>query len=501
MTWRRALEASFLLTILSGLSPLAARADLQPNDFTGAGITALFPNSDGYSAASASYNLRLSFAPSAIAYPKSPNDVSEIVKLGAANNLNVVARSGGHSYIDNGLGGKNGTLVIDLSNMKGISIDPSSHVATIETGNRLGNVAVELNNAGRALPHGTCPYVGIGGHSAFGGFGFTSRLWGLTLDTVKAVNTVLANGTIARVTADNYPDLFFALRGSAPSFGITTSIEVETFAAPEYSIVFSYTWDIPADTASQALIDFQSFASSGIPPEFGAGFTISKSDTQGNLNFNLLGGWYGEQSKLDSVIKPYLDKLPQPKSNDRLGNGTYIDSVSQLGGGLDLSQPDHTDTFYAKSLMTSEGSPVSKEAVSAYMKYLANDGANTSTNWFMQVDLYGGSNSKVNQVPVDSTAFVRRDTQFTWQFYASSASYTPPFPDEGFTFVDGAVNSVVGAMPSGWDYSAYANYIEDRLDNWQHLYYGNHYDRLTSIKKAVDPNGVFTFPTSVQASS
>jgi FAD/FMN-containing dehydrogenase len=70
-----------------------------------------------------------------------------------------------HSYIANGLGGQNGVLVVDLSNFKKITVDSTQNTAVIETGNRLGDIALALNNAGRALPHGTCPYVGIGGHS------------------------------------------------------------------------------------------------------------------------------------------------------------------------------------------------------------------------------------------------------------------------------------------------------------------------------------------------
>ncbi|KAK1223162.1 hypothetical protein PQX77_013967 [Marasmius sp. AFHP31] len=495
----------FLLPLIFTALRLASlvNADLG-SDFSGAGIKALFPGGEGYDAASAAYNRRFTFSPSAVAYPKSAEEVSKAVMIGAGNGMRVVARSGGHSYIANGLGGENGTLVVDLSGMNAISVDDSSHIAKIETGNRLGNVAVGLNEKGRALPHGTCPYVGVGGHSAFGGFGFTSRMWGLTLDTIKALNTVLANGTAVRVTQDNYPDLFFALRGAAPSFGITTSIEVETFAAPSYSIVYSYTWDLDAQAAGQALIDFQTFVTntSDLPPEFGGELTLTKGSAQGKVGFKLIGGWYGEQGgKLDQVLQPYLSKLPQPATNDRLGNGTYIDSVKELGGSLDLSGPDTTDTFYAKSLITPQGEPLSVDAAVSFMKYLSNEGFQSDTAWFMQVELYGGANSKINQVPVDSTAFVRRDTLFTWQLYASSSNGQPPYPEDGFTFVDGVVNSIVGSMPSDWDYSAYANYIDDRLDNWQKLYFGNHYDKLKSIKSQYDPSDVFEFPTSVEEST
>ncbi|KAK1223161.1 hypothetical protein PQX77_013966 [Marasmius sp. AFHP31] len=487
--------------ILTALSHFAT-ADLG-SDLSDAGVEAIFPGGEGFEGASAAYNQRFTFSPAAIAYPKSAEEVSKVVQVGSGNGMQVVARSGGHSYVANGLGGKDGTLVVDMSNMKAISVDESSHIATIETGNRLGSVALGLNEKGRALPHGTCPYVGIGGHSAFGGFGYTSRMWGLTMDTIQAVNTVLANGTSVRVTQDNYPDLFFALRGAAPSFGITTSIEVETFSAPQYSIIFSYTWDLDTQTASQALLSFQSFITStpDLPPEFGSGLNLYKGTSQGRVGISFVGGWYGDEGKLDDVIAPFLAAMPEPEENNRLGDGTYIGAVSAIGGDLDTSGEDSRDTFYAKSLITPEGQPLSDEAAESFLGYLAEEGWNSDTAWFMQVELYGGANSKINAVPVDSSAFVRRDALFAWQLYASSSNYQPPYPDEGFTFVDGAVNSIVGSMPGDWDYSAYTNYIDDRLDNWQHLYYGNHYDRLKSIKSEFDPNNVFAFPTSVEESS
>lgn len=191
-------------------------------------------------------NQRFSFKPAAVVYPKSPQDVSEVIKIGASHHLRVVARSGGvshryisylrrtlgltryglqHSYIANGLGGRNGSLVVDMKNLSKVSIN--SGTAVIETGNRLGDVATALANNGKAIPHGTCAYVGIGGHAGqvialfrivaivltrspgYGGFGFTSRMWGLTLDTIIAVNLVLADGTITRVTQQNNADLFW----------------------------------------------------------------------------------------------------------------------------------------------------------------------------------------------------------------------------------------------------------------------------------------------------
>ncbi|KAL0566713.1 hypothetical protein V5O48_015292 [Marasmius crinis-equi] len=479
-----------------------AVADLA-SDLSWAGVDALFPGDSNYDAARNTYNRRFSFSPAAIAYPNSPDDVSKIIQIGARNQLQVVPRSGGHSFISNGAGGKDGALIVDLSNMSQIALDSSSHIATIQTGNRLGDVAINLNGAGRALPHGVCPFVGIGGHSAFGGWGLTSRMWGLTLDTIKAINTVFANGTTARITADNFPDLFWALRGAAPSFGITTSIEVETFPAPQHALIYSYTWSLAAEAAGQALLDFQSFTltTPDLPPENGSVLTWTKGNTSGEVVFNMAGGWYDEPDKLDDILKPLLDKLPAPLENERIGNGTWIDSVEGAARFAnnsleDLSMPEIPDTFYSKSLMSPEGAPLTPAAANALMRYLSDDGSRTSVNWIVQALLFGGTNSKTNVVPVDSTAFVRRDALFTWDFRVLALNESTV--EEGLSFADGAHNSLVESMPSDWDYSAYINYLDDRQEGWQKRYYGGHYDRLRSIKTEIDPNDIFSFPTSIE---
>lgn len=118
--------------------------------------------------------------------------------------------------------------MIDLRNFQNITVDSKSGTAVIEAGARLGDIVSALVAHGRALPHGTCPYVGIGGHSgrihffrhivcsslitlssAYGGFGFTSRLWGLTLDTIISIDVVLPDGTITTASATRNPDLFW----------------------------------------------------------------------------------------------------------------------------------------------------------------------------------------------------------------------------------------------------------------------------------------------------
>ena len=159
----------------------------------GSNIEVYFPDEPGYQNVSRAFNLRVDFKPIAVAYPNSTEEVAVLVQAGASLGLPgksavftsvsagftshnptlyplVNARSGGHSYAGYGLGGADGHVIVDLSNLKHINVDVSTGVAVVGAGSRLGDIALALfNQAGRAIPHGTCPLVGIGGHASFGG--------------------------------------------------------------------------------------------------------------------------------------------------------------------------------------------------------------------------------------------------------------------------------------------------------------------------------------------
>ncbi|KAG4439720.1 hypothetical protein IFR05_004798 [Cadophora sp. M221] len=143
------------------------------------------------------FNLRLIYQPAVITIPETPEQVSSSVICAAASNLKVQARGGGHSYASHPSGGRDG------------------------------------------LPHGTCSGVGIAGHALHGGYGYASRNWGITLDTIVGLDVVLANGTQVHTTATSYPDLFYAMRGAGESFGIVTCFYLQTQPAPSSVLFFS----------------------------------------------------------------------------------------------------------------------------------------------------------------------------------------------------------------------------------------------------------------------
>lgn len=90
-----------------------------------------------------------------------------------------------------------------------MSLDKKTNIAKFGAGLRLGNLALALSAHGRALPHGTCTAVGVGGHFTVGGDGFTARAYGLAIDSIVAMDVVLANGSVVHATSTSYPDIFF----------------------------------------------------------------------------------------------------------------------------------------------------------------------------------------------------------------------------------------------------------------------------------------------------
>lgn len=157
------------------------------------------------------YNSRLPYTPAVIVLPTTTQHISDAVVCAGKNGVKVQAKSGGHSYASFSSGGQSGSMVIDLESFQSISVDANG-IAKVGGGVRLGNLALGIyntNNAKRALPHGTCPGVGLGGHSTHGGFGYSSRAWGLTLDTITAMDVTLANGSTVHTTSTSYPDIFY----------------------------------------------------------------------------------------------------------------------------------------------------------------------------------------------------------------------------------------------------------------------------------------------------
>ena len=297
------------------------------------------PGSANFTQAIKPFNLRLPFTPVAVAVPSTVSQVQAAVACGVEYKLNVTAKGGGHSYASHGIGGENGHLVVDMKLFINVTVDNSTHIASVGTGSRLGNVAIALFSQGqRMFSHGTCPgyfprleiewhrltvpSVGVGGHVGGGGYGYSSHTYGLALDNLVEATVVLANSTIVTASTTQNSDLFWGIRGAGASFGIITQYKFQTFPAPSNNTVFSYNYNFNQSQAAAMHKALQEYANTTMPAEMNMRMLVNA------YSFGLQGVYYGSQENFKKAIAPLLAKAPFTGGTGRISTMGWIDTLT-----------------------------------------------------------------------------------------------------------------------------------------------------------------------------
>ena len=181
------------------------------------------PAHDDYGTARRVHSLNADRQPALIARAADAADVIRSVAFAREHDLPMAVRSGGHSVA--GYGTVEGGLVIDVSRMQGLSIDPERRIAWAQPGLTWGSYAEQANVYGLATTAGDTASVGLGGLTLGGGIGWMVRKHGLTIDNLLSVELVTADGRLVRASAEEQPDLFWALRGGGGNFGVATAFQ------------------------------------------------------------------------------------------------------------------------------------------------------------------------------------------------------------------------------------------------------------------------------------
>src|SRR5947209_148069 len=184
----------------------------------------LAQGSEGYEQARKVHDGQFDKYPQLIVFAADDLDVLAAVRFAREQGLELAVRSGGHSVA--GQSTVDGGLLLDLSRMKAISINAEQRVAWVQPGATWGEYAAKAQEHGLATSSGDASSVGVGGLTLGGGIGWMVRKHGLTIDHLIAVELVTADGRLLRVSADEHPDLFWALRGGGGNFGIATAFEL-----------------------------------------------------------------------------------------------------------------------------------------------------------------------------------------------------------------------------------------------------------------------------------
>ena len=187
--------------------------------------TVCLPGEAGYDAASAIWNAMIDRRPGLVVCCAGAADVMRAVRFARANGLLVAVRGGGHNIAGNAI--CDGGLMIDLSPMRSIRVDPTARKAWVGPGATLGDLDKETQAFGLAVPTGINSTTGVAGLTLGGGFGWITRKFGLTIDTLLSADVVTADGELVRASEKANSDLFWALRGGGGNFGIVTCFEFQ----------------------------------------------------------------------------------------------------------------------------------------------------------------------------------------------------------------------------------------------------------------------------------
>ncbi|OAE19700.1 hypothetical protein AXG93_411s1060 [Marchantia polymorpha subsp. ruderalis] len=441
----------------------------------------------GYEAARGHvFNHRNLYKPAAFIFVSSVDQVQNAVKCAVQLKVGIAPRSGGHSYEDYSLGGRDGVMVVDLGGLNETTLNKATGLATVGAGVRLGPMKLALWKQGkRTIPSGTCLTVGVGGHSLGGGWGTTSRKFGLMSDSIVEAQVVTARGNVVTASAKSNPDLFFALKGAgANSFGIVTRFTFKTFDVSEKVISFSYDYN-----ETQQVNVLKAFQKWGFNAPDDVSASLSEFSTGGN---GMSGIYLGSKSKFADVMKPFLSSLPAPTKREEL-EADYISTVLQ-NGGYKATDPSSVlglvnvtypfVTFKSKSIFVKKNG-MSDAGVRAYIEALRRGSG------YSILDLYGPT-SAINKVPSNVTAFVHRDALYSIQMFTSWEESSD-------------ASSSISWIENLWrtarrfsSPSAYQNYIDVQMP--LSAYYGSNLSKLKTVKKKWDPSNVFRFQQSIPLS-
>jgi FAD/FMN-containing dehydrogenase len=396
--------------------------------------------------------------PAAVARCASVTDVQACVEA-AGRRVPIAARSGGHSYA--GYSSPQGGLQIDLRRLAGVEVLPGDQVR-IGAGAALGDVARTLVASGRCLPTGTCPSVGVAGLTLGGGIGVLSRKHGLTCDHLVRATAVTADSRVITTSAEQEPDLFWALRGGGGgNFGIVTEFVFATVPAPDVTV---FSLQYPAGAAADVLGAWQGWIAQA-PDELWSNIVV-RGGTQPSCRVG--GCFIGSVGELAALLGglPSGERFIQPQS--------YAEATRYFAGG-----PIDRESFVASSRIVRD--PISDPAKAVDLL------AGQSDETYL---IFDGLRGAVSGVAPDATAFPHRTALACAQIYLKTPPEAAGQAARALAQIRDGLGALVGA-------TGYVNYIDPQLPNWAEAYYGANLPRLREVGAKYDPDRVFGFAQSV----
>ena len=390
------------------------------------------------------------------------------------HSLPFAVRSGGHSF--EGLS-NSASIVIDVRGLKSVTFNAATGEVKVGAGAILRDIYTALSTRGAAFVGGTCPFVGIGGHVLGGGYGFLSRAFGLACDNLKSLTLVDAQSQVLDMNAAGYPDLLWASKGGGGgSFGIATELVFQTHPI-SHVINFRVVWQLPKSSALRVIKAWQQWAPNA-SKDITSLLNVGKL-SNGKFNIRCVGQSIGAEDEVQIAIQDLV--AVEAASSMSVTRRTFFEAVKAFAG--DWNNPE-TNFYKERSDLT----PALSDA--AILTLLDELSQIPSGHVVVLINAYGGA---INDVANSATAFPHRaGTDLCLHYYSqwSSPSDTP----QRMARMDEVSNAMRPHVPG----SAYVNYSDLQLHDFEQSYWGSNLARLKAIKRQADPNNLFFHPQSVR---
>ena len=429
------------------------------------------PDDGTYDEARALFNAMFDKRPALIARCTTPDDVTAVIRFARKHDLPLAVRGGGHN--GGGLGSVDDGVVCDLSPMNGVTVDPAAQTVRVGGGALSADVDAATQPHALAVPTGIISTTGMAGLTLGGGHGYLTRRHGLTIDNLLSAEMVLADGSQVTASADENPDLFWAIRGGGGNFGVVTEF---TFRAhPLETIVGGPTFWALEDT-DELLAAYREWLPSA--PRNVSGFfnfhTIPPAEPfPEELHLRLVCGivWCIDASDDDAkaAMEPMLS-IAEP-----LMHGVDRMPIAALNGAFDgLYHPG--DQWYWRGDFVRE---IPDEAIRRNREWNAKMPTFKSGSHLYPID------GAAHDVGNEDTAFAYRDATWSQVFIGVDADPASAPKLREWTV---GYNEALRPFAAG---GAYVNFMMDEGQERVQATYGPNYGRLARVKAAYDPDNVF----------
>jgi FAD/FMN-containing dehydrogenase len=439
------------------------------------------PGEEGYEEARSVWNGAIDRHPALIARCAGADDVVEAMRFARERELPVTVRGGGHAVAGHAV--CDGGLMIDLSLMKAVEVDPEARTARAAGGLLWRELDAATQQHGLATTGGIISHTGIGGLTLGGGFGHLMRRHGLTVDNLLAVELVTADGERLRVDAASEPELFWGLRGGGGNFGVATAFEYRLHPVGPLVLGGPMFWGL--DDAPAVLRVLRELAPAA-PDELGISISIMPAPPMpflapeqfGKPVIGLVLAWMGDFAAGERAIAP-LREVGRPLA-DVVRPVPYLALQSMLDGGA-----PHGRHYYWKAHRLPA---LSDATIDVFCER-----ASAFTSPFAQINGWavGGA---VSRVDPGATAVGERETGFELSF---AVGWPPSDPDgERHRAWSRAGWEALRGESAG----IYANFISDEGSAGVEAAYGARLARLTAVKDRYDPDNVFRHNANIPPS-